>query len=163
MKFLIFTIFFAYISSFSVFAQETEKPKMTWEIYNEGSLTNSDEQKKRDAELDTLLNTQATDFKFATINGDSIQLSALRGKVVFLNFFFTLCSPCIKEMPLIRELSQTYQNKEVVVISISLKDTKEGIVYTSDKLAKGFAESVIIVPASAKGDKGDGYIINYDK
>src|SRR5690606_5697108 len=32
-------------------------------------------------------------------NGETIDLAALKGKVIFLNFWATWCPPCIAEMP----------------------------------------------------------------
>ncbi len=34
-----------------------------------------------------------------TLQGERIELSALRGKVVYVNFWATSCATCIKEMP----------------------------------------------------------------
>lgn len=42
---------------------------------------------------------KAPDFTFETENGKTKQLSELKGKVVWINFFATWCSPCRQELP----------------------------------------------------------------
>src|SRR5258706_1223953 len=42
----------------------------------------------------SLVNSTAPDFTLQTPNGVTIQLSNLRGKWVFLNFWATWCPPC---------------------------------------------------------------------
>jgi peroxiredoxin len=42
---------------------------------------------------------KAPDFSFSTENGKSKQLSELKGKVVWINFFATWCPPCRQELP----------------------------------------------------------------
>ncbi len=41
----------------------------------------------------------APDFTFETAPGKTMQLSDLKGKVVWINFFATWCPPCRKELP----------------------------------------------------------------
>src|SRR5882672_11539411 len=44
------------------------------------------------------------DFTLLDLQGRSVQLTALRGKVVFVNVWATYCQPCIDEMPTIQQL-----------------------------------------------------------
>ena len=46
--------------------------------------------------------------------GASISLEDLKGKVVFINFWATWCSPCIAEMPTIQSLYENFKNDDEV-------------------------------------------------
>ncbi len=70
--------------------------------------------KKRDS---CLAGTDAPDFTVTTIEGKKIELSKLRGKVVVLNFWFTRCEPCIKEMPDLNRVVAAYKGSNVEFIS----------------------------------------------
>ncbi|MGA0340320.1 MAG: TlpA disulfide reductase family protein, partial [bacterium] len=48
----------------------------------------------------------AADFEGILLNGQPFRLSDQKGKVVFLNFWATWCSPCLKEMPDMQELQK---------------------------------------------------------
>lgn len=48
----------------------------------------------------------APDAGFVTLKGEKLTTRALRGKVVFINFWATSCATCIKEMP---DLVKTYE------------------------------------------------------
>lgn len=59
------------------------------------------------------------DFSSKDIEGKDITLSQYKGKkAVVLNFWFTHCSPCKKEMPLLNKLVDQYRGKEVEFISL---------------------------------------------
>lgn len=70
---------------------------------------------------------RAPDFDLADIHtGERIQLSALRGKPVFLNFWATWCPPCKEEMPDIQELYTEYKDRvEFIGISSPPDDTPD--------------------------------------
>ena len=48
----------------------------------------------------------APDIAFTTLKGEASSLQQLRGKVVYVNFWATSCTTCIKEMP---HLVRTYE------------------------------------------------------
>ncbi len=49
------------------------------------------------------------------INGHTISLQKLKGKVVFVNFWATWCPPCLAELPSINSLYQKLKNDTNVV------------------------------------------------
>lgn len=57
--------------------------------------------------------TQEVSFKDK--EGKVVQLSALKGKVVFINFWATWCPPCIHELPSIDQLRQSLKDHQDIV------------------------------------------------
>ena len=92
---------------------------------------------------DMSINCKVPDFKVVTLNGDTLELSKLKDKIVILSFWFIECHPCIAEIPDINKLVEMYKSKDVVIISMST-DSK-------DELLKNFIPkhtlNSIIVPS----------------
>lgn len=66
----------------------------------------------------------AEDFTTTDLNGEKVSLSNLKGKIVVLNFWFTTCEPCIKEIPELNKLVKKYKKQGVQFIAITFnKDT----------------------------------------
>ena len=62
---------------------------------------------------------QCPDFSLEMINGKSISLNNLKGKVAVLQFTATWCSVCRKEMPhLEKEVWQRFKDDSLVLIGI---------------------------------------------
>lgn len=60
---------------------------------------------------------QVPDINFRNAKGETINLSLLKGKVVFINFWATWCPPCMAEMPSINTLYQNLStNKNIVFL-----------------------------------------------
>lgn len=58
-----------------------------------------------------------------SLDGDSTNLTAYKGKVIFLNFWATWCPPCIAEMPNIQSLYERFKsNKNISFLMISLDE-----------------------------------------
>jgi len=64
--------------------------------------------------------TAAPDFELQSIEGDKVQLSQLKGKVVYIGFWASWCRPCMEKMEKMSSIIQQYKNKEVVFLHISL-------------------------------------------
>lgn len=75
---------------------------------------------KPDVEKKTLtVATDLSDIQFKDVNGKIVNLEALKGKVVFLNFWATWCPPYLAEMPSVNRLYEQFKNdKEVVFLMI---------------------------------------------
>ncbi len=73
----------------------------------------------------------APDFALGQLGGNPVQLSKLRGKVVFVNFWATWCIPCRDEMKDINEFYKSHKNdNSVAVITVNQKE--------DDSVVKGF-------------------------
>jgi len=57
-----------------------------------------------------------------TLNGETISMASLQGKVVFINFWATWCPPCIAEMPNIHQLYTQVKSDQIAFVMISLDD-----------------------------------------
>lgn len=60
----------------------------------------------------------AGEFAVTAIDGRAIRLSALRGKVVLVNYWATWCPPCRAEIPDLIRLQTKYQD-QLVIIGVS--------------------------------------------
>jgi thiol-disulfide isomerase/thioredoxin len=61
------------------------------------------------------------------LDGANHDLSALRGRVVMINFWATWCPPCRAEMPSIEQLHRSMQGKDFVVLGINQGESAEKI------------------------------------
>lgn len=55
-------------------------------------------------------------------DGALLDLAALRGRVVVLNFWASWCGPCRSEMPALETLSREFRSQGVVVVGVSADD-----------------------------------------
>ncbi|HZS47332.1 MAG TPA: TlpA disulfide reductase family protein [Blastocatellia bacterium] len=70
------------------------------------------------------------DYVIPTTDGQKIQLSQYRGKVVVVDFWAPWCGPCRAETPHLVKIANDYKDKGVVVIGLSIPDprTQDGQV-----------------------------------
>ena len=59
------------------------------------------------------------------LDGSAIDLTALRGKPVVINWWHTACSPCIAEMPELNELVEKYEGHDVEFLAIADNEIAE--------------------------------------
>lgn len=62
---------------------------------------------------------QAPDLKLSTANG-SVQLSALKGKVVYLDFWASWCVPCKKSFPWMNTMQKRYADQGFAIVAVNL-------------------------------------------
>ena len=78
---------------------------------------------------------KAYDFQAEKVDGSTIRLSDLNGKVVFIDSWASWCGPCIAHRPKVLELANRYSdNSKVEVLRISVDaDRQDWIKYLNKK------------------------------
>jgi thiol-disulfide isomerase/thioredoxin len=112
----------------------------------------------------------ARNFSVPTLDGANQTLSALKGKVVFLNFWATWCGPCRVEMPSMEILYQRFKDSDFVMLAVDIQENREevsafmrnmGLSFPVGLDLNGKASSlynISAVPTSYIIDR-DGYIV----
>ncbi|MBL9139744.1 MAG: redoxin domain-containing protein [Verrucomicrobiales bacterium] len=65
------------------------------------------------------------DFNLIDLDGRERRLSEFRGRMVLLNFWATWCTPCLNELPILRQLQIQHSNR-LAILGISLDSLKQG-------------------------------------
>jgi thiol-disulfide isomerase/thioredoxin len=83
------------------------------------SMWNADRMQKR------MGGKQAPDLKLRDINGNLVDLAALKGKNVLLDFWTTWCPPCRADAPALDNLHKKFGDKELAIIGISVSEERD--------------------------------------
>jgi peroxiredoxin len=75
----------------------------------------------------------------AQVGGGTIELSALKGKSVWINFMQTTCLPCIDEFPHMNSFATRYADAGLVVIAIDIKEDEAAALAFAQRLDATFA------------------------
>ncbi len=70
----------------------------------------------------------AEDFAAPLLNGENFQLSDQKGKVILFNIWATWCAPCHQETPEFVQLYNTYKEKGLVVLGVSIDEQGRSVV-----------------------------------
>ena len=67
-----------------------------------------------------LVGKPAEDFSLLDLTGKPRKLSALKGKVVLLDFWATWCGPCRRELPTVAKLYKELASKGLAVVAVNV-------------------------------------------
>ena len=94
-------------------------------------LINGPDRNLADAAKARLLKAQMigkpVDLQFTAVDGSSVDLRALRGNIVLVDFWASWCPDCIRDMPVVRRTYQKYKDKGLTVLGISLDKDEQAL------------------------------------
>ena len=67
----------------------------------------------------------APDFTITTLDGESVSLEGLRGKIVLIDFWATWCGPCLAATPGLARLNKKFAGEPFVILGISADKSAE--------------------------------------
>ena len=67
----------------------------------------------------------APPFSVTTMDGQSVSLDELRGKVVLIDFWATWCPSCREAVPHIQKIAKKFQGEPLVILSVSLDEDEQ--------------------------------------
>jgi peroxiredoxin len=62
----------------------------------------------------------APEVSFATLSGETFKTSALRGKVVLVNFWATSCASCVQEMPRMADTYRQFAPRGYEMVAVAM-------------------------------------------
>jgi peroxiredoxin len=100
----------------------------------------------------------APTFEAATVRGDTVNLSKLRGNVVLLEFWATWCGPCKPEIPYLKSVWSEYRNEDFRLIGIAQDKSTETLRQVLDE--RNMTWPQIQEEKQQKGEVSDLYNAN---
>lgn len=76
----------------------------------------------------------APEVTFTNLKGEKIESKALRGKMLMVNFWATSCATCVKEMPEMAAIYNSYKSKGLEFVAVAMR-------YDQPNFVLNFAES----------------------
>jgi thiol-disulfide isomerase/thioredoxin len=98
----------------------------------------------------------APKFDYKDINGRSVSLESLAGKVVYIDVWATWCGPCLRELPALEKLQEENKsNNDITFVSISIDQDKAAW----EKMVR--AKNMKGVQLFAEGDWASSLVSDY--
>ena len=65
---------------------------------------------------------RAPEFRLQALDGRTVSLVDLRGKVVMVHFWATWCPPCVEEMPMLEQLYRSLGSTDFRILAVSVDE-----------------------------------------
>jgi len=113
-----------YYPSFSLKTDNSTNPPTAYVKLN--SKEEVDSMRKAEmSQAQVWLGSPMPSFSVRDIENNLINTESLRGKIVVMNFYFTSCTPCIREIPELNKLVKEYNGKNVVFLAFALNNKEQ--------------------------------------
>lgn len=99
-----------------------------------------------ESEAPVAAGSQAANFTLEKLDGTTVSLASLRGKVVFLNVWATWCEPCREEMPSMETLYDDFKNNKDFVMLAASQDTKGRAAVAPYVAKNGYRFTILLDP-----------------
>jgi thiol-disulfide isomerase/thioredoxin len=80
----------------------------------------------------------APPLKVPQVGGGEIDLAALKGKPVWVNFMRTDCPPCVDEFPLMNGFAARYAEDDLVVVAVDIQEDEGAVAAFASGLGATF-------------------------
>ncbi len=100
----------------------TGRPQPTSSQFVVGAVTEGLRVGDRAPEL-AVTRSDGSVFRLTDLDGNPISLAALRGHPVWIDFWASWCPPCQEETPVLRDIYNSYKDRGLVLIAISVQET----------------------------------------
>lgn len=80
------------------------------------------ESPEAEGQTGVVIGESAPDFTLKDMRGEEVTLSALKGKVVLVNFWATWCPPCRQEMPSMEKLYHHFEGQGFEMLAINVEE-----------------------------------------
>lgn len=100
--------------------------------------------------------TAAPPYSAVTLQGDTVSLADLRGRVVLLNVWATWCTPCVREMPALQRLYDAHHADGLEVVAVSVDGATPGLGATNVRQFVedlGVSFTILLDPAGSIEEK----------
>jgi len=147
-----------------VFKNQPKADELTKQLLAEYGNTNFAKQVKEDLahkakmaaiQAELVVGKTFPDFQKKDVNGNPLSISALRGKVVLVDFWATWCPPCREEIPNLVTLYKKYHDNGFEIVGVSLDDNKQQLLDFAK--ANGMVWPLYFDPKGGEGELPEKY------
>jgi thiol-disulfide isomerase/thioredoxin len=99
-------------------------------------------------------------FNYENYNGGSTSLESLKGKYVYIDVWATWCGPCVAELPHLQKIQETYKDKNIAFVSISVDKKTDTIKWKKMILEKKLGGIQLITDDERNSDFLKKYVVS---